>query len=53
MPKSTRERLGVVGYYLQRAGVRIGLRYGGSFFLDSEDRTILENRVLPFYQRRA
>lgn len=52
-PKSTKERLGVVGYLLQRAGVRIGLKYGGSFFYASEDRTILENRVLPYYQISA
>ena len=48
--RSTRERLGWPGVLLHRLGVRIGLLLGGSFYFDSEDRTLLENRVLPFYQ---
>ena len=48
--RSTRERLGWPGFVLHRIGVRIGLLLGGSFYYDSEDRTLLENRVLPFYQ---
>ena len=49
-PKSTKQRLGYLGFVLQRAGVRIGLKYGGSFYYASEDRIILENQVLPYYQ---
>lgn len=45
-----RARLGTLGYAVHRLGVLIGLRYGGSFYFPSEDREVLENRILPFYQ---
>ena len=35
---------------LHAVGVRIGAALGGSFFYPSEDRTILECVILPYYQ---
>ena len=36
-----------------RLGVRLGLKYNGSYFYQSDDRTILECLILPFYQLSA
>jgi SAM-dependent methyltransferase len=51
-PRATgmRARIGTLGYGFHRIGLTIGLKYGGSFFFPSEDRTVLENQILPFYQ---
>ncbi len=49
-PGSMRARLGNAGYALHRVGILIGLRFGGSFYFPSDDRTVLENKILPFYQ---
>lgn len=45
-----RARLGTLGAVLHQAGIELGVRYGGSFFHPSEDRTVLENLILPHYQ---
>ena len=45
-----RERLGLAGYVLHRGGILLGLRFGGSFFYPSDDREVLENIILLFYQ---
>lgn len=36
-----------------RLAVRLGLKHNGSFFYPSEDRTILECLIIPFYQLSA
>jgi hypothetical protein len=48
-----RTRLGNLGALAHRLGVSIGLRCGGSFFHPSDDRTMLENQILPWYQISA
>jgi SAM-dependent methyltransferase len=52
-PGSMRAKLGNAGYALHRVGIHLGLRYGGSFYYPSADRTVLENKILPFYQLSA
>ena len=45
-----RGRRGIIGDSLHAIGVRLGAAYGGSFFYPSEDRSILECVIIPFYQ---
>ena len=45
-----RGQTGRLGGALHALGVGLGLRYGGSFFYPSEDRSILECQILPYYQ---
>ena len=45
--KAMRGRRGIIG---DRVGVRLGVAYGGSFYYPSEDRSILECVIIPFYQ---
>ena len=48
--KAMRGRRGVIGDSLHGFGVRLGVAYGGSFYYASEDRSILECVIIPFYQ---
>jgi SAM-dependent methyltransferase len=48
--KAMRGKRGVIGDYLHALGVRLGITYGGSFFYPSEDRSILECVIIPYYQ---
>ena len=48
--KAMRGRRGVIGDSLHGVGVRLGVAYGGSFYYPSEDRSILECVIIPFYQ---
>ena len=48
--QSMRGQSGVVGDTLHRAGVELGLRLNGSFYYPSEDRSILECLIIPYFQ---
>jgi SAM-dependent methyltransferase len=48
--KGMRGKRGVVGDSLHLLGVRLGIAYNGSFYYPSEDRSILECVIIPFYQ---
>ena len=48
--QAMRGQRGFVGDGLHALGVRLGLRFGGSFYYPSEDRTILQCRIIPHYQ---
>ncbi len=48
--KSMRGQTGIIGDTLHALGVRLGIAYGGSFYYPSEDRSILECVILPYYQ---
>ena len=48
--KAMRGRRGIIGDSLHGFGVRLGVAYGGSFYYPSEDRSILECVIIPFYQ---
>ena len=48
--KAMRGRRGVIGDRLHAIGVRLGVAYGGAFYYPSEDRSILECVIIPFYQ---
>src|ERR1700733_6242047 len=41
---------GIIGNGLHALGVRLGTAYNGSFFYPSEDRSILECLIIPYYQ---
>jgi SAM-dependent methyltransferase len=41
---------GLIESTLHAISVRLGLKYGGSFFYPSEDRSILECLIIPYYQ---
>jgi hypothetical protein len=41
---------GIIGNGLHALGVRLGIAYNGSFFYPSEDRSILECLIIPYYQ---
>lgn len=40
----------IFGDRLHALGVRLGLRYGGSFYYPSADRTVLQCRIIPHFQ---
>jgi SAM-dependent methyltransferase len=44
---------GFFGAALHSLGVRLGLNYGGSFFYPSEDRSVLESLIIPYFQLSA
>ena len=48
--KGMRGKRGVVGDSLHWLGVRLGIAYNGSFYYPSEDRSILECLIFPYYQ---
>jgi hypothetical protein len=48
--KGMRGKRGLIGDGLHGVGVRLGVAYGGSFYYPSEDRSILECVIIPFYQ---
>jgi SAM-dependent methyltransferase len=48
--KAMRGRRGIIGDSLHGVAVRLGVAYGGSFYYPSEDRSILECVIIPFYQ---
>ena len=48
--KAMRGKRGIVGDSLHGVGVWLGVAYGGSFYYPSEDRSILECVIIPFYQ---
>ena len=48
--QSMRGRGGMIGDMLHRAGVELGLRLNGSFYYPSEDRSILECLIIPYFQ---
>ena len=48
--KGMRGKRGMVGDSLHAIGVRLGVAFGGSFYYPSEDRSILECVIMPFYQ---
>jgi SAM-dependent methyltransferase len=48
--KAMRGERGVVGDILHWLGVRLGIAYNGSFYYPSEDRSVLENLIIPYYQ---
>jgi SAM-dependent methyltransferase len=48
--KAMRGKRGFVGDWLHGLGVRLGIAYGGSFYYPSEDRSILECLIIPYYQ---
>ena len=50
---SMRGRSGFVGDMMHRLGVEIGLRCNGSFYYPSEDRSILECLIIPYFQVSA
>ena len=45
-----RGRRGIIGDSLHAVGVRLGIAFGGSSYYPSEDRSILECVIMPFYQ---
>jgi hypothetical protein len=51
--KSMRGQSGFVGDMFHRAAVELGLRLNGSFFYPSEDRSILECLIIPYFQISA
>jgi len=48
--KGMRGKRGLIGDSLHGVGVRLGVTYGGSFYYPSEDRSILECVIIPYYQ---
>jgi SAM-dependent methyltransferase len=48
--KAMRGKRGFIGDFLHGLGVRLGIAYGGSFYYPSEDRSILECVIIPYYQ---
>jgi SAM-dependent methyltransferase len=48
--KAMRGERGLIGDSLHALGVRLGVACGGSFYYPSEDRSILECVIIPFYQ---
>jgi SAM-dependent methyltransferase len=48
--KAMRGKRGFIGDALHSLGVRLGIAYGGSFYYPSEDRSILECVIIPYYQ---
>jgi len=48
--KAMRGKRGMIGDSLHAIGVRLGVAFGGSFYYPSEDRSILECMIMPFYQ---
>ena len=48
--KGMRGKRGFVGDSLHWLGVRLGIAYNGSFYYPSEDRSILECVIIPYYQ---
>ena len=50
---SMRGQTSVAGDLVHRAAVELGLRMNGSFFYPSEDRSILECLIIPYYQISA
>lgn len=45
-----RGKRGPLGDRMHALGVKLGLAYNGSFFYPSEDRSILECLIIPYYQ---
>lgn len=45
-----RGKRGPLGDRMHALGVKLGLAYNGSFFYPSEDRSILECVIIPYYQ---
>lgn len=45
-----RGKRGPLGDRMHALGVKLGLAYNGSFFYPSEDRSLLECVILPYYQ---
>ena len=48
--RSMRGQSGVLGDMLHRLGVELGLKLNGSFYYPSEDRSILECLIIPYFQ---
>ena len=48
--KAMRGKRGFIGDSLHWLGVRLGIAYNGSFYYPSEDRSILECVIFPYYQ---
>ena len=48
--KAMRGKRGFIGDSLHWLGVRLGIAYNGSFYYPSEDRSILETVIFPYYQ---
>jgi hypothetical protein len=48
--RGMRGKRSVVGDKLHALGVQLGINYGRSFFYPSEDRSILECVIIPYYQ---
>jgi SAM-dependent methyltransferase len=48
--RGMRGKRGIIGDSLHAIGVRLGVAYGGSFYYPSEDRSVLECVIMPFYQ---
>ena len=48
--RSMRAQTGIVGDLVHRLGVELGLKLNGSFYYPSEDRSILECLIIPYFQ---